>query len=64
VRIGVEPNKMVISKPVFAALKTHPKIKEQFKYTSSDSITTVMLANYFDLAQVVVGKSVILDSAD
>lgn len=63
-RIGVEPNKMVISKPVFSALKRHPKIKEQFKYTSSDSITTAMLANYFDIGEVAVGKSVILDSAD
>lgn len=63
-RIGVEPNKMVISKPVFSALKEHPKIKDQFKYTSSDSITVAMMANYFDIETVAVGKSVILDSAD
>lgn len=64
IRIGVEPNKLVIAKPVFAALKQHPKIKDQFKYTSSESITTAMLASYFELEQLAVGKSVILDSPD
>ncbi|KPU83931.1 hypothetical protein JI58_06915 [Marinosulfonomonas sp. PRT-SC04] len=63
-RIGVEPNRMVISKPVFNALKNHPKIKSQFKYTSSESITVAMLAAYFELEKLAVGKSVILDSAD
>lgn len=64
VRIGTDPNRMVISKPVFNALKNHPKIKDQFKYTSSDSITTAMLAAYFELETLAVGKSVILDSPD
>ncbi len=63
-RIGVEPNRMALSKPVFTALKNHPKIKEQFKYTSSDSITVAMLAAYFELETLAVGKSVILDSAE
>jgi len=63
-RIGVEPNNMVLSKPGFTALKKHPKIKEQFKYTSSESITVAMLAAYFELEKLAVGKSVILDSAD
>lgn len=63
-RIGTEPNRMVISKPVFTALKNHPTIKSQFKYTSSESITVAMLAAYFELEKLAVGKSVILDSAD
>lgn len=63
-RIGTEPNRMVISKPVFNALKRHPKIKDQFKYTSSESITTAMLAAYFELETLAVGKSVILDSPE
>ncbi|WP_432449037.1 major capsid protein [Aliiroseovarius marinus] len=63
-RIGVEPNRMVISKPVFTALKGHPKIKDQFKYTSSESITVAMLAAYFELEKLAVGKSVVLDSPD
>lgn len=62
-RIGVEPNNMVLSKPGFTALKKHPKIKDQFKYTSSESITVAMLAAYFELEKLAVGKSVILESA-
>ncbi len=57
---GVDPNRMVISKTIFNALKVHPKITERFKYTSSESITVDMLANYFDLDQIGVGKALAL----
>ena len=30
---GVDPNRMVISSPIFNALKFHPKIIDKFKYT-------------------------------
>lgn len=58
---GIEPNRMVISNPIFNELKFHPKIIEKFKYTSSDSITTKMLANVFDLEEVAVGKGVYME---
>jgi hypothetical protein len=61
---GVDPNVMVVSKPVFKFLKNHPKIVERFKYTSADSITTKMLANLFDLEHIAVGKAVALSSPD
>jgi len=61
---GLDPNKMVVSKPVFNALKDHPRITERFKYTSSDSITAAMLANLFDLDTLAVGKAAALASAD
>lgn len=60
---GVDPNRMVISSPIFRALKNHPKIVERFKYTTADSITAAMLANYFDLDMLKVGKAVALDGA-
>lgn len=60
-RIGRYPNLLTLSPAVFNVLKFHPKIKEQFKYTSSESITTVMLAKYFDIDEVIVGKAVALD---
>ena len=44
---GIEPNRLVLSKTVFRALCRHPKIREQFKYTSNASINADMLANYF-----------------
>ena len=56
-KAGIEPNRLVLSKQVFRALCRHPKIRDQFKYTSSDSITAKMLANYFELEEVAVAKS-------
>ncbi|WP_254446846.1 major capsid protein [Ruegeria sp. HKCCD8929] len=60
-RIGRYPNQLTIGAPTFNVLKQHPKIKEQFKYTSSDSITVEMLAKYFDIEKVIVGKAVYLE---
>lgn len=60
---GVDPNRMVISKPIYNQLKLHPKIVERFKYTTSDSITTKMLANLFDLDELAVGKAVAMAQA-
>lgn len=56
--IGRYPNTLTLGPPVFNALKRHPKIREQFKYTSAQSITTEMLAAYFDVRRVIVGKAV------
>ncbi|WP_056036257.1 major capsid protein [Loktanella sp. 3ANDIMAR09] len=63
---GVEPNRLVLSKPGFNALRFHPKIREQFKYTTADSITANMLAAYLELDTVAVGKTVAIpqDVAD
>jgi hypothetical protein len=55
---------MVIGKPVFKALKNHPKIVERFKYTSSESITADMLAGLFDLEELAVGKATYFDGTD
>lgn len=56
--IGRYANTLVLGPKAFKALKNHPKIKEQFKYTSADSITVEMLATYFSLRRVVVGSAV------
>lgn len=42
----------------FDALKRNNHIKEQFKYSGKSSITLDMLANYFDVEKVVVGRSI------
>lgn len=63
--IGRDPNVLAISSTTFNALDDHPKILEKIKYTSSDSITVELLARYFDVEKVVVGKAVALaDTAD
>lgn len=59
--IGRYPNVLVLSANAFNALSRHPAIKENFKYTSSDSITEVMLAKYFNIDKIVVGKAVALE---
>ncbi len=61
--VGVYPNKMTIGPKVFNALKNHSRIKDQFKYTSADSITTDMLAKYFSVDKVVVGRAVAADAS-
>ncbi len=60
-RIGRYPNLLTLGPAVFNALSNHPKIREQFKYTSSDSVTAAMLANYLDVEEVIVGKAVCLE---
>ncbi|NRA88999.1 MAG: major capsid protein [Rhizobiales bacterium] len=60
-KIGRYPNKMGISPDVLVALRKHPKIAEQFKYTSSKSITLDMLAGLFEVEKVVVGKAIYKD---
>jgi len=59
-KIGRYPNMLELGALPFRALRRHPKIKEQFKYVSAESVTTAMLAQYFDIEQVVVGRAVYL----
>lgn len=58
--IGVAPNTLLLGPSVAKALKRHPSITEQFKYTSDRSITVEMLAQAFDLERVIVGKAIYL----
>lgn len=57
---GRYPNTLVLGATACNALQVHQSVKDQFKYTSSESITTKMLAAYFDVDDVVVGKAVFL----
>lgn len=61
--IGRRPNVLLLGPGAAKALKRHPKIKEQFKYTSSESLTLAMLAAYFELDKVVTGDAVYLPEA-
>lgn len=56
--IGRDPNTLTLGPSVGKALKRHPKIKEQFKYTGRDSISTAMLASFFEVERVIVGRAV------
>lgn len=58
--IGRYPNTLTLGATAFNAAADHPKVKEQFKYVSADSVTEAMLARYFEVGEVIVGKAVYL----
>jgi uncharacterized membrane protein len=46
---GFSANSLTVSYSVHLALKRHPAIKDQIKYTSSDSVTADVIARYFEI---------------
>lgn len=46
---GFIPNGLVVGYDAHQALTRHPLIRDQFKYTSAESITQAMIAKYFEL---------------
>ena len=63
-RTGMMPNTLVVSMGTHEALKRHPLIKDNFKYTSSASITTAMLAAYFEVDRYMVARASYTTSAE
>ena len=55
---GFKPNTMVVGYSVHQALTRHPLIRDQFKYTSADSINEEMLARYFSIDRYFVSESI------
>lgn len=54
---GFMPNTLVLGYPVFRQLKNHPDIVDRIKYTSSENITTAMLARLFEVDNVHVAMA-------
>lgn len=55
---GMEANTLVLGYDTFRVLKNHPDLVDRIKYTSSQTITTDMLAAMFDIPRVMVAKAV------
>lgn len=55
---GQEPNTLVLGYEVFRQLKNHPELVDRIKYTSSQTITTDMMAAMFDVDRVMVAKAI------
>ncbi len=58
---GKKPNKFTLGWPVYQALRKHPLVIDRIKYTSpafSGSITPALLAQAFDIPQVLVCEAV------
>lgn len=54
---GLEVNTMVMGKDVFNVLKEHPAIIDRIKYTTADVVTEQLLAKYFGVQRVFIGKA-------
>ncbi len=60
---GYLPNTLVVSFAVHIQLKNHPLVKEQYRHTSSESITEEMLARFFEIDTYLVAKASMVTSA-
>lgn len=64
---GFEPNVLLMSFPVYQALRKHPLVIDRIKYTSpayAGKITPQLLAEAFDIDRVVVSKAVYNSAAE
>lgn len=57
-RSGRRPNTLVLSADAASAAKNHAKIREHFKHTTSAAISDAMLAQFFDVRDVIVGDAI------
>ena len=61
---GQQANLMVITPPVFKALKTHKDVRDAFKYTTPGAIGLAQLASFFQIDRVVLAAAVQLNKAN
>lgn len=55
---GFLPNTLLLGPRVMSALRTNAAIRDQFKYTSADSIDNDMIARYFNIDRVLTMEGV------
>ena len=64
---GFMPNRLVLSWPVYQALRKHPLIIDRIKYTSqpdAKDVTPQILADLFDIDECVIGRAVYNSAAE
>lgn len=61
---GMRPNTLLLSAKAAMRARSNVKVKEQFKYTSSASVTNEMLKGYFDVENLVIGEDYYLNDAN
>lgn len=62
--IGVKPNTVVLSPSAFSGAKNNANILDRIKYTGRDAVTTQMLANLWEVQNVIVGEAVSASGQD
>lgn len=63
-KTGFMPNKLVIGRQVWFDLKNHPDIVDRYKHTSSNSITTDMVARLLELDEILVSGAIYNTAAE
>ncbi len=61
---GFMPNTLVLGYQVYRKLRNHPDLVDRIKYTSSNVITTDIMARLFDVERVLVASSVRATNAE
>lgn len=61
--IGISPNVLILTPLTFNALRRHPQIVEQVKYSERAIITPDILAKLLEFEKVVVGQAVTMSDA-
>lgn len=62
--IGVRPNTLLLSSSAFSALKANAKIEDYLKHRGYPALTTQILANMWEIQNVVVGEAVSASGQD
>lgn len=61
---GMKPNKLLLGYNTYSALRVNNQICDQFKYTGSQGINKQMMADFFDVDEVIVGGGVFSNTVE
>lgn len=62
--IGIRPNTILLSDSAFSAAKANAKIQEFLKHRGYDALTTQILANMWEIPNVLIGEAVAASGQD
>lgn len=62
-KIGMYPNFILMPPKPLTGLKEHASIRDQFKYTTMESVTLSMIAAKFDIPNAIMAPAVYVDDA-
>lgn len=57
-KTGYQANTLVLGQQVYRRLQRHASVKEQFKYSSSESITADMIGAVLDIPNVLIARAI------
>lgn len=62
-KVGLKPNKLLLDRLSYNALRNHPKLIERIQYAQVGVLTVELMQTLFDIDQIVVADSVYTESA-